>query len=96
MKYDLPENNYKAELKAVVVKVNEKSMLVMETEKANELISVGFTDEGNIGFKQSQEIVIYFDGMIMESYPAQIGNVQKIEIVREKSNIEISDNILRY
>lgn len=96
MKYDLPENNYKVELKAVVVKVNEKSMLVMEKEKANELISVGFTDEGNIGFKQGQEIVIYFDGMIMESYPAQIGNVQKIEIVREKSNIEIPDNILRY
>lgn len=96
MKYDLPENNYKAELKAVVVKVNEKSMLVMETEKANELISVGFTYEGNIGFKQGQEIVIYFDGMIMESYPAQIGNVQKIEIVQEKSNIEIPDNILRY
>lgn len=62
MKYDLPENNYKAELKAVVVKVNEKSMLVMETEKANELISVGFTDEGNIGFKQSQEIVICRSG----------------------------------
>lgn len=86
----------KVELKAVVVKVNEKNMLVMETERANELVSVRFTDEGNIGFKQGQEIVICFDGMIMESYPAQIGNVQKIEIVQEKSNIEIPDNILRY
>ena len=34
--------------------------------------------------------------MIMESYPAQIDNVQKIEIVQEKSNIEIPDYILRY
>lgn len=96
MNFDLPENNYKAELKAVVVKVNERSMLVMETEKANELISVGFTDEGNIGFKQGQEILIYFDGIIMASYPAQIGNVQKIKIVQEESNIEIPDYILRY
>ena len=32
----------------------------------------------------------------MESYPAQIDNVQKIEIVQEKSNIEIPDYILWY
>ena len=46
MKFDLPENNYKAELKAVVVKVNEKSMLVMETEKeqSDYGYSVGFRD----------------------------------------------------
>ncbi|MFR2788002.1 MAG: hypothetical protein ACLTBX_04365 [Clostridia bacterium] len=44
----------KVELKAVVVKVNEKNMLVMGTERANELVSVRFTDEGNIGFKQGQ------------------------------------------
>ena len=68
----------------------------MGTKNVTGLFSVGFTNEGNIGFKQGQEILIYFDGMVMESYPAQIGKVQKIEMVKEKSNTKIPENILRY
>lgn len=95
--YETSENNnIVANIRAVVVKVYDNSLVVMRIENTNELISVGFTEEGNIGFAQGQEILIYFDGMIMESYPAQLGNVTKIEIAKEKSDLQIPDNILRY
>ena len=83
-------------INAVVVEVHEKGMTVMDLEDGNRLITVGFTDEGNIGFKQGQEISIRYSGTIMESYPAQLGNVGKIEIVKEQSDVEIPDSILRF
>lgn len=86
----------KTTINAVVVKVHDNSLTVMGVRNASELISVGFTDEGNIGFEKGQEILIYFDGTIMETYPAQLGNVRKIEILKEKSDIKIPDDILRY
>ena len=85
--------------RALVVKVNEKSLDVMGIENENniesDLISVSFGQEGDIGFKQGQEILIYFDGIIAESFPAQINNVGKIEIVKEKSDNEIPEDVLR-
>ena len=89
------ENNTKATMKAVVVKVNKNSLMAMEKENQS-LNTVSFAKEGNIGFKQGQEILIYFDGMVAESYPAQIHNVGKIEILKEKSYTEIPKSTLRY
>lgn len=83
-------------INAVVVEVHEKGMTVMDLEDGNSLITVGFTDEGNIGYKQGQEISIRYSGTIMESYPAQLGNVEKIEIVKEQSDVVIPDSILRF
>ena len=40
--------------------------------------------------------MIYYDGFVMTTYPGQLGNVGKIEIIKEKSNIEIPDNILKF
>ena len=86
--------------RALVVKVNEKSLDVMGIENENniesDLISVSFGQEGDIGFKQGQEILIYFDGIIAESFTAQINNVGKIEIVKEKSDNEIPEDVLRF
>ena len=92
---DQKENNISATMKAVVVKVNKNSLMVMQADNQS-LNSVSFSEEGNIGFKQGQEILIYFDGMVAESYPAQIHNVGKIEILKEKSDIEIPNSTLRY
>lgn len=94
--YSSQEDYDGAIMNAIVVRVDEKSMLVLENDSGFGLIRVGFLDEGNIGYKQGQEIAIYFDGIIMTSYPAQIGNIDKIEIVKDQSDIEISDHILRY
>ena len=88
-------DEFSSTIKAVVVKP-EKGLLVMGTENTNELYSVNYQNKENIEFKQGQEILIYFDGVVLETYPAQITNVEKIEILKEKSDIKIPDNILRY
>lgn len=81
-------------IKAVVVNP-EKGLLVMGIENTNDLYSVSYKNKEDIKFKQGQEILIYFDGGVLESYPAQITNVKKIEILKEKSDVKIPDNILR-
>ncbi len=90
------ENNMLANKKAVIIKVNEKYLDVMGFEGASDLYNVSYSSEGNIGFKQGQEILIYFNGTIAESFPAQIGKVGKIEILKEKSDIEIPEDILKF
>lgn len=88
------KNSRKAIMKAVVVKVSDNHLMVLDIEEEFGLISVGFDE--NIGFKQGQEIAISFDGMIITMYPGQLGNVEKIEIIKEKSEKKIPDEILRY
>lgn len=89
-------NNYLATLKAVVVKVSENSLLVMGTENAAELYSVSIADFKNMEFEKGQELLIYYSGNIMTSYPAQLGGVTKIEIVKKKSSKTIPDDIIRF
>lgn len=106
MKYEDFEEEYKDyenmtfTLSGIVVKVNEKSLDVMginnENDEVNSLYSVSLAKEGNIGFKEGQEILIYFDGMVLETFPGQIHNVGKIEIIKEKSETEISADVLRF
>lgn len=93
---NIENDDMKSVIKAVVVKVNEKHILAMETEDKNGLYMVGLNSAKNIEFKKGQEILIYFDGNIMETYPAQLGNIGKIEVIKEKSDIQIPDNIIRF
>ena len=90
------DNNMRSTIKAVVVKVNENNLLAMEIENGTSLYSIGINNFEFIEFKKEQEILVYFDGYVMESYPAQLGNVGKIEIIKEKSDITIPDDILRF
>lgn len=86
----------RATIKAVVVKVNKNYLLALGIENGTELYSIGLNNIENAEFKNGQEILIYFDGTVMTTYPAQLGNVGKIEIIKEKSDIQIPDNIIRY
>ena len=88
--------NMKETIKVVVVKVNSTYLLAMDENNTNELYSISFTNEGNIGFKKGQEILVYFDGIVNATYPGGINKVGKIEIIKEESNIEIPENILTY
>lgn len=88
-------NHTLAKTTAVIVRADENSMVVMGIED-NSLYMVGFTDEENKGFKSNQEIAIYYDGSIADTYPAQFGNIGKIKIIKEKSDIIIPENILKY
>ena len=93
------ENNMLTSIRGMVMEVYENSLSVMGIEAGNEpgsLYSVSFAEDGNIGFKQGQEVLIYFDGMLLETYPEQIHNVGKIEIVSEQSEVEIPDDVTRY
>lgn len=92
-------NNMTFTKKAVIMQVYENSLGVMEildNEKAGTIYFVSFSKEGNIGFKYGQEILIYFDGMVADSFPAQIYNVGKIEIVKDTSDITIPNDVIRY
>ncbi len=90
------EHKIEAILQAVVVKVNEKSLSVMKSDNPQELYSVSFSSEGNIGFNQGQEILIYFDGMIAETFPGQISHVSKIEILKQESEIGIPNYVMAF
>lgn len=96
-KYETFENSNMKETKsAVVVKVNEKCLSVMGIENTSDLFTVSYASENNIEFKQGQEILIYFDGMVLSSFPGQIPNVGKIEIVKDESDVAIPDDVLRF
>lgn len=90
----IEQDNTKAIMKAVVVKADDKHLMVMGLERPDELIMLG--NEPEMEFKQGQEIAIHFDGMILTTYPAQLGNVQKIEILKEESGRQIPEEMLRY
>lgn len=87
-------NKFSSTIKAVVVNP-EKGLLVMGIENGNSIYSISYKKD-DIKFKKGQEILIYFNGGILESYPAQIINVEKIKILKEESDVKIPDNILRF
>lgn len=83
---------YKMEL--IIVKANENNILAMELDGS--LYNIGTKEYSNLEFKNGQKILIYFNGLILQSYPAQLGNIKKIKIIEEESNVEIPKYILRY
>lgn len=80
--------------KAIVVKVNEDSIGVMGTKNEDDLITVKYSKEGNIGYKQGQEVLIYFTGAITPTNPKTIENVGEIKIINENSNVQIPKKVL--
>ena len=91
---DTETDNMEFNMNAVIVKVENKLLYVVKTDDTDELITLAFTED--IGYEEYQEIEIYFDGIILESYPAQLGNVGKIEIIKDKSDVEIPEEILKF
>ena len=89
------KDNMSATTKAVIVKVNEKNLAVMELEGTNGLLYVGLQNAGDMVFKPGQEILIYFDGIVLTTYPGQLSNVGKIEIIKEKSDVEVPEEVFR-
>jgi len=82
---------------AVIVEVNENSILITPDEGINELnssdlILVSIREDTKIidtnknklnvsDLKANQKVVIYYDGLVAESYPGQIFNCHKIKVV---------------
>lgn len=91
----IKNKNMVATKSAIVIRTNEDSIDVMGKEDTTDVFKIKYTNEGNIGFKQGQEILIYFNGYIKSSVPKEIENVEKIEIIKNKSDIPISQEILK-
>lgn len=79
----------------VIVKVENKSLLIMDLDGSESLTYVMFADEGNIGFKEGQEVRVYFNGIVSATYPGIINDVSKIKITKEESKTKIPMEIVR-
>lgn len=74
---------------ATILEVNENSLLVKVDEdqdevKSSDTISVSLNDKTigyDIEFKPDDHIRIHYDGVILESYPAQITTVSEVELI---------------
>lgn len=81
-------------MKAVIIKVDEKFLAVKGIENVTGLIVI--SNDHTAEFKQGQEILIHFNGDVMTSMPASLGNVRKVEILEENSDVAISDDEWRF
>lgn len=89
----------KQKLKLVVVEVTDWQVIAGVTESGG-LIEVTLKDLNSVKdhekFKRGQEIEIYYDGVIITTYPGKITNVLKYNILKEKSDIEIPEEIKKH
>ena len=92
--FKLKEDGPIHKMELIVVKANENNILAMELDGS--LYSIGTKEYSNLEFKNGQKLLIYFNGFILQSYPAQLSNIKKIKIIEEESNVEIPKHILRY
>ena len=84
-------------IKCVVVKVNKNSITVMKIENdSDDVYAVKINQEDGEKYKKGQEIYVYFDGNVEKVGNLKIDNVKKIEIIKEKSDTKIPEEILKY
>jgi len=86
-------------IRAVVIRVDEKYLEVMELVEDNwNLYTIKYSTNDNINFKQGQEILIYYnEESIIEQSGGTISknDIKKIKILKEKSDTEIPNELLR-
>ena len=80
-------------LKAVIIRVDNDKFHVMSNVYG--LITFKYNEDNNTNYKNGQEILIYYTDGIIQTAPARIGNVVNIEIVKENSDIQIPENIIK-
>ena len=82
-KNKIVDPNMAVQTKAVVVREYDKYMMVMLIDSQyNAFGSVSYSNEGDIGFKKGQEILIQYDWTITETYQRQLGKSGKKEILK--------------
>lgn len=72
--------NRVATKRAIIVTVNENSIEVRDIEDNTDIFNVSFAEDGNIGFSEGQEVLIYFNGRIDFTPTKTIENVDKIQM----------------
>lgn len=81
--------------KVVVVKVEDNGGLLVidDNTKYPSLYYIGAREGEN--YKQGNELLVHYNGMSTLMYPQGFSGLTKIEFVKEKSDIEIPESILR-
>ena len=83
-----------ATTRVVVVKSENGMALVMDDDpEYPSVYRIGASKDRE--YKQGNELLIHYNGYIMESYPAQFSHITEIEFIKEKSDIEIPESILK-
>ena len=85
-----------ATMDVVIVRVYDTYLGVVEKDDTTGLMRVSIPTGDTNEYKQNQEIRIYFDGIINESYPGSFGKIFKIEILKENSDVTIPEKALKY
>ncbi len=83
-------------MKAVILRVSDKSLTVMNL-KDKDIWHIGIPDNNEVEFKEGQEIKAYIDieTIIEETYPSSIKDINKIKVLKQKSNVKIPIEITR-
>lgn len=87
--HNTPNSKDEFSFEAIVLEVNEHSMLVKVT-KPNELLNariiVENLDDKTQVFAMNDVVKVFYNGVILESDPAQLALVYAIELVGDMSN----------
>lgn len=83
-------------MKAVVLKVSDKYLAVMNF-KDKEIWHISIPDNNKNEFKEGQEIRAYInrETVIELTYPPSIKDINKIKVLKQKSNVKIPIEITR-
>lgn len=85
-------------IRGVIIKSNEKNILIMDVKDESPLY-IGLPENVNLEFKEGQEVIVYleYNTVIIETYPGSIDSeyVKNVKIVKEKSNVQVPEEILQ-
>lgn len=85
-----------ATMDVVIAKVEDRYLGVINKDEPNDIMTADIPDGDTNKYKQNQEIRVYYNGEILESYPGSFSNVSKIEILKETSEVTVPEKVLKY
>lgn len=88
-------NNSGINMRLVVVEVEDNFLKTIEKDTDFSLYEVVVEGRDMSEFKQGQEIIAHYDGISDAMFPGRF-TADKVEIVKEKSDMEIPIRVLRY
>lgn len=84
-----------ATMDVVIVRVDDTYLGVINKDDPNDIMTASIPKDDTNEYKQNQEVRVYYNGMINEMYPGSFAKVSKIEILKEDSDVIISEKALK-
>ncbi len=93
----LSEDNSLSKFEGVIAEINDTTAIITPNADQDHILSSGDKvsvnlSVSNIEFSVGDEVIVYYSGDIMESYPLQV-NVSDIELLAEFKNSENQDTL---